>query len=649
MDYGHEMTDKILAGTENEIDAIYREAWKSAKVKAEEYTRKFAEKDVVMRKKVEDGSLTEEEYKHWRINKMTVGARYKAMEEALSTDLTNADKIAASVINGHLPEVYATNYNWASYAIEQDARIDTNFVLYDRQSVERLIRDKPDLLPKAKIDIPKDKLWNKKNINNAITQGVLLGESIPDIAKRLANVTDMNRKSAIRNARTMTTSAESGGRIDSYKRAEEMGIKLTQEWLATNDGRTRHEHRMLNGQEVKVGEPFKVDGYEIRFPADPQAEGFLVYNCRCTLISNFKGFDYKKMDGYVDEPEMTYQEWEEQHEVAEEKLPRPKTTEGWAYETANSYRSKKQAIQDINNIVDNAPVEMQKLWYEYGQELDPAIPAPKGEAYFAHGDKHVHFNGKEVQEGNVCHYPYQNHFHEYMHNIDYICGVDRKMFSDTWIDENGNTLEDVIMGEWYKKFGRKRTNVEIATKAFAEMYTTNKDGMQGVSDFVSVSLNRWRRNNKIPRDDAKYLKLKNELNRLQTYGQYSDFYKRNADLFVTADMVKDLGWEVDKAAVKTYIKDIRNKYTLKDRGNLSDMMQKFTVKELDMDRPLGVGHEKKYFNTAGKLSNEAFAEFADSSFVSPASLKLLKQELPESYATWQKMVKQLITPMGGGD
>ena len=67
MDYGHELTEKILAGTENEIDAIYREAWKSAKVKAEEYTRKFAEKDVVIRKKFEDGSLTEEEYKHWRI------------------------------------------------------------------------------------------------------------------------------------------------------------------------------------------------------------------------------------------------------------------------------------------------------------------------------------------------------------------------------------------------------------------------------------------------------------------------------------------------------------------------------------------------------------------------------------------------------
>ena len=272
MDKGHKLTDEILANTEREIEEIYKEAQQAAYNKAADYLKKFAQQDSEMKKKLKDGNITNEEYMTWRKNKLMGKAKYTAMQDALARDLANSNKLAASIINNHLPDVYATNYNWGTYQIEQGARIDTNFVIYDRQTVERLIRDKPDLLPmKAGVSIPDDIRWNKKQINNAVTQGILLGESIPNIAKRLAGVTDMNRKAAIRNARTMTTSAENGGRIDSYKRAEDMGIKITQEWLATKDGRTRHEHAMLNGQEVKVGEPFKVDGYEIMFPGDPTA------------------------------------------------------------------------------------------------------------------------------------------------------------------------------------------------------------------------------------------------------------------------------------------------------------------------------------------------------------------------------------------
>ncbi len=314
-DYGHKLTDKLLEQTEKEIHVIYDKAAKEAQKKADKYFDRFKQQDADMRKLLEDKQITETEYKTWRNSKMIGGSRYKSMAEGLSRDMTNANKLAASVINGHLPDVYATNFNWGTYKIEQDARVDTNFMIYDRQTVERLIRDNPELLPmKARIKIPEDMRWNKKHINGAITQGILLGENIPDISKRLAAVTDMNRSSAIRNARTMTTSAESGGRIDSYKRAENMGIKLTQEWIATKDGRTRHEHAMLDGQERKVGEAFEVEGYKIMFPGDPEAEPFLTYNCRCTLVSNFKGFDHKKMDAYTEATPMSYKEWEEKHE-----------------------------------------------------------------------------------------------------------------------------------------------------------------------------------------------------------------------------------------------------------------------------------------------------------------------------------------------
>ena len=96
---------------------------------------------------------------------------------------------------------------------------------------------------------------------------------------------DMSRASAIRTARTAVTAAQNAGRMDSYHAAEEMGIKLKKEWLATLDGRTRHAHAMLDGQTAETDKPFHVDGYEIMYPGDTSAPGYLVYNCRCTLIA----------------------------------------------------------------------------------------------------------------------------------------------------------------------------------------------------------------------------------------------------------------------------------------------------------------------------------------------------------------------------
>jgi hypothetical protein len=127
----------------------------------------------------------------------------------------------------------------------------------------------------------------------------------------------------------MTTSAQNGGRIDSYKRAESMGIKMLQVWMATLDGRTRHEHRQLDGQKRKVGEPFEVEGEKIFFPGDPAAEPALVYNCRCTLIGEVEGVDYNLSDVSQRDNklgDMTYEEWKEEkrkQDNAEPPAPKP--------------------------------------------------------------------------------------------------------------------------------------------------------------------------------------------------------------------------------------------------------------------------------------------------------------------------------------
>lgn len=317
IDPAHKETDKILRDMEKRLDEVYKQAYREARQTADDFMKSFREMDKKKRQQVKDGELDKAEYERWRRTQVFQGNRYHQMADTLAADMTHTNQIAASVINGYLPEVYAVNYNYGTYEIEKGSQINTQYTMYDKQTVERLIRDNPDLLPrKAAVNVPKDQLWNKKHINSAVTQGILQGEPIDKIAQRLvATVTDMSHTSAIRNARTMTTSAQNGGRIDSYKRAEGMGIKMLQVWMATLDSRTRHEHRQLDGQKRKVGEAFEVEGEKIFFPGDPTAEPSLVWNCRCTLIGEVEGVDYNLSDVSQRDSKlgnMTYEEWKEE-------------------------------------------------------------------------------------------------------------------------------------------------------------------------------------------------------------------------------------------------------------------------------------------------------------------------------------------------
>lgn len=165
-----------------------------------------------------------------------------------------------------------------------------------------------------------DIAWNRKGIQSQITQGIMLGESIPKIAKRMERVGATNKAQAVRWARTFTAAAEGAGRIASYKRAIAMGIKLKQEWLATLDNRTRHTHRQLDGERREVGEKFS-NG--CRFPGDPQARYAEVCNCRCTLVAAIDGIDQSDAERWSKLPEgMTYEQWkgEKRAEAAAETL-----------------------------------------------------------------------------------------------------------------------------------------------------------------------------------------------------------------------------------------------------------------------------------------------------------------------------------------
>lgn len=329
-DYGHRETDKRLEAMEKRISKVYADTLEEAKTKLTAVLKEFQEEDKKRAQLVTDGKLKQRAYVAWRQELLGKAKHLQDMIDVLTEDFTNADKIAMSIVSGEATGVYALNANYAAYEIEQKAGINLSWTLYDHSTVERLISEEPDLLPLPSVNIPLDQQWNKKHITAAINRGILLGDPIPDIAQRLLNVANMDLNAAIRSARTATTAAECAGRINTYKQAAAMGIQLKQMWRATLDGRTRHAHRLLDGQMVDIGEKFKVDGYELEYPGDPSAPGYLVYNCRCTVVSVDKFHDpnaprASKLGN------LSYEEWKAGKEV--------NATNKWGTYSRNSQNS----------------------------------------------------------------------------------------------------------------------------------------------------------------------------------------------------------------------------------------------------------------------------------------------------------------------
>ena len=322
-DPAHTATDDLLSELEKKIKREYEQAEKECEAKLAKHLSAYKRKDEEKRKLVESGQLKKEKYVEWRMGQLAIGQRWQELCNTLAQDLTNASMIADSMTKGFSYDAYAINHNYATFEVEHDSLVQTSYTLYDKQTVERLIKDDPEILPplnpqgQTAKDIRKGKIerWNRQKVTSSLTQGILQGESIDKLAKRMRSVADMDYRASIRNARTAMTGAQNAGRQAGYERAQDMGIDTEKQWLATMDNRTRHEHAVLDGQHVPVDENFKVGVYEIEYPGDPSADPEMVYNCRCTMICRIKGFEKDFTDRQNPAlGDMTYDEWKAEHE-----------------------------------------------------------------------------------------------------------------------------------------------------------------------------------------------------------------------------------------------------------------------------------------------------------------------------------------------
>ena len=198
-DPGQQAADAAVEKLEKELKKVYRSAAKDMQATLKEFTDKFQKQLAEKQAAVLSGDMTQAQLAAWVNSQHQMKKILDEKIDQCSGVLLNANQKAMGMINGETLHVFAENANWQSYQLTQDTKVNLMFSVYDEKSVKRLIREKPELIPRKTVNGKKDKAWNQKQIAAAVTQAIIQGESIPKLAGRIAAQTgETNRKAMLR-------------------------------------------------------------------------------------------------------------------------------------------------------------------------------------------------------------------------------------------------------------------------------------------------------------------------------------------------------------------------------------------------------------------------------------------------------------------
>ena len=157
--------------------------------------------------------------------------------------------------------------------------------MLNKNTISSILTGEITPFKKLAINNLKDSALIKSKLTTQLTNGILQGDSIDNIAKRIRGVYETNLASSIKIARTETTRVEASARFNVGQEAEKLGFEVYKRWVATDDDRTRPWHNEADGQEVPLNEPFIVGGEELMYPGDENGSAENVINCRCTMVT----------------------------------------------------------------------------------------------------------------------------------------------------------------------------------------------------------------------------------------------------------------------------------------------------------------------------------------------------------------------------
>lgn len=246
----------------NNVTSAYKTALRDIDRQIQETYDKYAK----------NGVLTLEDMQR-RNGKVT---RLTQLQNTILNDIDAVQNGETQRLSSHLESIYNLNYQDGAKEIQDEVKRQLTFDMLNRDAIYR-----SSISDLGKIGLKNNADAVRNNIRQSLTQGIVQGEGIKTMSKRIQTDLQQNMNNAIRIARTETTRTMGTARMDVLKDARDLGITVQKRWVATNDGKTRPSHVMVNGETVDLDEPFSNGLMTVGDPNGPASE---VINCRCAMV-----------------------------------------------------------------------------------------------------------------------------------------------------------------------------------------------------------------------------------------------------------------------------------------------------------------------------------------------------------------------------
>ena len=215
-------------------------------------------------------------------------------------------------------DTYSEAFYRAGWVFETGSEIDLGFGMLSRETIE------------AAVNLPlSGQSWNRRiaadnverirGVRSTITQGLIRGDSYPQMSRAARKYTLANAARTTRVVRTEAHRCQSEGTLSGMHHADAEGLEMVKVWLATLDSRTRSDHADMDGVSVPVKEDFELPDGSMASAPGMSGSAAQDINCRCTMVAEFGDIkaDQRRIRGEGVQPDMTFRDWQASREARE--------------------------------------------------------------------------------------------------------------------------------------------------------------------------------------------------------------------------------------------------------------------------------------------------------------------------------------------
>lgn len=463
-----------------ELKAVYSKAREDLKARIEELGVRYDEtglESVIYQKKYQEA-----------IKSQVDGA----LNQLLTKEYTTIDDfLKDSYNNGFVGNMYLLHQQKIPLAIPIDNKSVVKALQTDSKLSRRYYKGNP-LRNRVNENVDLLKTRVRSNLSRGIAQGQSWGDIAVNIASGMSSPMRRALNDSIRIARTEGHRVQQQGFLDAGFEAIKNGADVLKQWDATLDGRTRDEHREVDGTIIKWDEEFDVGGEKMEAPS-VGGSARNVCNCRCCLLQRAKwALDEDELETLQERADYFELDKSEQFKTFRKNYLKNVTAENKPNDYSHMIKLNESLgsnKDEFHKLLDNCDNDSIIEIYKTRSEDVSKYKYIKGKGSFNHEWNNITWT-IDVSDGNK----FSILTHEFGHFMDYnLSSKVKHSYSDKFEDKSATFVDFVfkkVLSSSDEFMGAMKKDKELLESiGFVELEKRLKgdDFSSGVQDFIDGS------------------------------------------------------------------------------------------------------------------------------------------------------------------